>query len=105
MAKSTTTWCRPYRRGKALSTPPLIRSPGLSIRGSDVDAALYYMGRMLYAGEDPLAIARRVVVCAAEDVGLADPHALPTALAAFHACQVIGMPEADLMYVRDSETH
>ncbi|KAJ4468242.1 P-loop containing nucleoside triphosphate hydrolase protein [Lentinula aciculospora] len=64
-----------------------------SVRGSDADAAMYWLARMLSAGEDPLYIARRMVVCASEDIGLADNHALPLAMAAFQACQVIGMPE------------
>ncbi|KAJ4000024.1 P-loop containing nucleoside triphosphate hydrolase protein [Lentinula boryana] len=64
-----------------------------SVRGSDVDAAMYWLARMMSAGEDPLYIARRMVVCASEDIGLADDHALPLAMAALQACQVIGMPE------------
>ncbi|KAJ4498349.1 DNA polymerase III, clamp loader complex, gamma/delta/delta subunit [Lentinula lateritia] len=64
-----------------------------SVRGSDVDAAMYWLARMLSAGEDPLYIARRMVVCASEDIGLADNQALPLAMAALQACQLIGMPE------------
>ncbi|WP_181273446.1 replication-associated recombination protein A [Brevibacterium oceani] len=64
-----------------------------SIRGSDVDAALHYLARMIVAGEDPRFIARRVVVSAAEDIGMADPQALPIAVAASTAVQNIGMPE------------
>lgn len=64
-----------------------------SIRGSDVDAALHYLARMIEAGEDPRFIARRLIISAAEDVGLADPHALPLAVAAADAVQFIGMPE------------
>ncbi|KZT11052.1 P-loop containing nucleoside triphosphate hydrolase protein [Laetiporus sulphureus 93-53] len=64
-----------------------------SVRGSQPSAALYWLARMLTAGEDPLYIARRMVVCASEDIGLADNHALPLAMAAFQACQMIGMPE------------
>ena len=64
-----------------------------SMRGSDPDAALYYLARMLYAGEDPKFIARRIVICASEDVGNADPHALQVAVAAFQAVEFIGMPE------------
>jgi putative ATPase len=64
-----------------------------SMRNSDPDAAVYWLARMLEAGEDPLYIARRVTRFAAEDVGLADPHALQIAVAAFQACQYIGMPE------------
>lgn len=66
-----------------------------SIRGSDADAALYWLGRMLEAGEDPLYIARRLVRCASEDIGLADNTALPLAMSAYHACEKIGMPECD----------
>jgi putative ATPase len=67
-----------------------------SIRGSDVDAALHYLARMVEAGEDPRFIARRLVVHASEDVGLADPTALQAAVAAAHAVQFIGMPEGRL---------
>ena len=67
-----------------------------SIRGSDADAALHYLARMLEAGEDPRFIARRLVILASEDVGLADPTALTTAVAAAQAVQLIGMPEARL---------
>ena len=65
-----------------------------SIRGSDVDAALHYLARMIAAGEDPRFIARRLIVHAAEDIGMADPSALQTAVAAAQAAQLIGMPEA-----------
>lgn len=64
-----------------------------SIRGSDVDAAMHYLARMIEAGEDPRFIARRLIISAAEDVGLADPQALPIAVAAADAVQFIGMPE------------
>ncbi|KAG2145962.1 P-loop containing nucleoside triphosphate hydrolase protein [Suillus bovinus] len=64
-----------------------------SIRGSHGSAAMYWLARMLTGGEDPLYIARRLVVCASEDIGLADARALPLAMAALQACQVIGMPE------------
>jgi putative ATPase len=64
-----------------------------SIRGSDVDAAMHYLARMIEAGEDPRFIARRLIISAAEDVGLADPQALPLAVAAADAVQFIGMPE------------
>jgi putative ATPase len=67
-----------------------------SVRGSDVDASLHYLARMMEAGEDPRFIARRLVILASEDVGLADPTALPTAVAAAQAVQLIGMPEARL---------
>jgi putative ATPase len=64
-----------------------------SMRGSDADAALYWSERLLEAGCDPMLIARRVVIHAAEDVGLANPQALPVAVAAMHAMQNIGLPE------------
>jgi putative ATPase len=67
-----------------------------SVRGSDADAALHYLARMVEAGEDPRFIARRLVILASEDIGLADPTALPTAVAAAQAVQLIGMPEARL---------
>lgn len=65
-----------------------------SMRGSDPDAALYYLAKMLYAGEDPRFIARRIVICAAEDIGVADPMALVLASAALDAVEFVGMPEA-----------
>lgn len=65
-----------------------------SIRGSDIDAGLYWLARMLEAGEDARFIARRLVILASEDVGLADPHALPIATAAAHAVEYVGLPEA-----------
>jgi putative ATPase len=65
-----------------------------SMRGSDVDAALHYLARMIAAGEDPRFIARRLIVHASEDVGMADPTALPTAIAAAHAVEFVGLPEA-----------
>ncbi|WP_338075211.1 replication-associated recombination protein A [Kineococcus vitellinus] len=68
-----------------------------SMRGSDVDAALHYLARMVEAGEDPRFIARRIVISAAEDVGMADPSALQTAVAAMHAVAQIGMPEARIV--------
>jgi putative ATPase len=64
-----------------------------SLRGSDPDAALYWMAKMIYAGEDPLFIARRLVIAASEDVGNADPRALAVATAAYQAVERIGMPE------------
>lgn len=64
-----------------------------SMRGSDPDAALYYLAKMIYAGEDPKFIARRVIICASEDVGNADPHALQVAVSAAEAVNFIGMPE------------
>lgn len=68
-----------------------------SIRGSDVDAALHYLARMLEAGEDPRFVARRIVISAAEDVGMADPTALQAAVAAAQAVQLIGMPEGRIV--------
>jgi len=68
-----------------------------SIRGSDDNAALYWLARMLKGGEDPTYIARRLVRCASEDVGLGDPTALPLAVAAFQGCQLIGKPECDVL--------
>src|SRR5674536_339123 len=67
------------------------------MRGSDVDASLHYLARMLEAGEDPRFIARRIVIAASEDVGMADPTALQTAVAAMHAVAQIGMPEARII--------
>ncbi len=66
------------------------------MRGSDADAALYWLGRMLEAGEDPLYIARRLIRFASEDVGLADPGALVQAVAAFQAAHAVGMPECSV---------
>jgi putative ATPase len=74
----------------------LISALHKSIRGSDPDAALYWLSRMLEAGEDPLYIMRRVLQAAYEDVGLADPFALVEAVSAFHAYQIMGSPEGDL---------
>lgn len=68
-----------------------------SMRGSDVDAALHYLARMVVAGEDPRFIARRIVIAAAEEVGMADPSALTTAVAAAQAVALIGMPEARII--------
>ena len=65
-----------------------------SMRGSNPDAAVYWMAKMLTAGEDPRFIARRIVICASEDVGNADPHALMLAVAALNAVEFVGMPEA-----------
>ena len=67
-----------------------------SIRGSDVDAALHYLARMLVAGEDPRFVARRLVILASEDIGMADPTSLPIAVAAAQTVALIGMPEAQL---------
>lgn len=68
-----------------------------SMRNSDPDAAVYWLARMLEAGEDPLYIARRLIRFSAEDVGLADTHALPLATSAFEACHHIGMPECNVI--------
>lgn len=68
-----------------------------SMRGSDPDAAVYYLAKMLYAGEDIKFIARRIMICAAEDVGMADPQALVVATAAAQAVERIGMPEAQII--------
>lgn len=68
-----------------------------SMRGSDPDAAVYYLARMLYAGEDIKFIARRIMICASEDVGNADPQALQVAVAAAQAVERIGMPEAQII--------
>ena len=68
-----------------------------SMRGSDPDAAVYYLARMLYAGEDIKFIARRIMICAAEDVGLADPQALTVAVSASLAVERVGMPEAKII--------
>ncbi len=67
-----------------------------SVRGSDVDAALHYLARMLVAGEDPRFVARRLVILASEDIGMADPTSLLTAVAAAQTVALIGMPEAQL---------
>ncbi|KAG0005861.1 Werner helicase interacting protein 1 [Entomortierella chlamydospora] len=74
----------------------LISALHKSIRGGDADAALYWLGRMLVAGEEPLYIARRLIRVASEDIGMADSSALPLAIATYQACQLIGMPECDV---------
>ena len=74
----------------------LISALHKSVRNSDADASLYWLARMLEAGEDPLYIARRLVRMAVEDIGLADPQALPLCVAARDAVDFIGMPEGDL---------
>ncbi len=71
-----------------------------SLRGSDPDGAIYWLGRMLAAGEDPLYVARRMVRFASEDVGNADPRALSVALSAMQAFQFVGLPEGDLALVQ-----
>lgn len=68
-----------------------------SMRGSDPDAAVYYLARMLYAGESVTFIARRMMICAAEDVGNADPQALQVAVAAAQAAERVGLPEAQII--------
>lgn len=68
-----------------------------SMRGSDADAALFYLARALYAGETPEFLARRIMICASEDVGMANPSALTVAVAAAQAVQMIGMPEARIL--------
>ena len=68
-----------------------------SIRGSDPDAAVYYLAKMLYAGEDVKFIARRIMICASEDVGNADPHAIMVAVAAAQAVERVGMPESQII--------
>lgn len=67
------------------------------MRGSDPDAAVYYLAKMLYAGEDIRFIARRIMICASEDVGNADPMALTVAVSAAQAVERIGMPEAQII--------
>ena len=67
-----------------------------SVRGSDPDAALYWLARMLEGGEDVRFLCRRIVILASEDIGNADPHALPLAVACFQACEMIGLPECQL---------
>src|SRR5690606_35518785 len=74
----------------------LISALHKSLRGSDVDAALYWLARMLAGGEDPLYVVRRLVRFASEDVGLADPAALPQTLAAWDAYERLGSPEGEL---------
>ena len=68
-----------------------------SMRGSDADATLFYLARALYGGEEPVFLARRIVICAAEDVGLANPNALVVANAAMQAVHAVGMPEARII--------
>ena len=74
----------------------LISALHKSMRNSDPDAAVYWLARMLEAGEDPLYVARRVTRFASEDIGLADPHALEVAVSAYQACHFIGMPECSV---------
>lgn len=74
----------------------LISALHKSMRGSDANASLYYLARMLEAGEDPLYVARRIVRFASEDIGVANSLALPQAVAAFQACQMLGMPECEV---------
>lgn len=74
----------------------LISALHKSMRNSDADASIYWLARMLEAGEDPLYIARRIVRFSSEDVGMADPHALEIAVAAYQACHFIGVPECNV---------
>ncbi|KAF9577852.1 Werner helicase interacting protein 1 [Lunasporangiospora selenospora] len=74
----------------------LISALHKSVRGSDANAALYWLGRMLVAGEEPLYIARRMIRMASEDIGMGDSSALPLAVATYQACQMIGMPECEV---------
>ena len=74
----------------------LISALHKSMRNSDPDAAVYWLARMLEAGEDPLYIARRIVRFASEDIGLAEPNALSMAVAAYQACHFLGMPECNV---------
>lgn len=74
----------------------LISALHKSMRGNDANASLYYLARMLEAGEDPLYVARRLVRFASEDIGVANSLALPQAVAAFQACQMLGMPECEV---------
>lgn len=74
-----------------------------SMRGSDPDAAVYYLARMLEAGEDPVFIARRIMICAAEDVGNADPNAIVVAVNCSMACERIGMPESQIILAQAAE--
>ena len=67
------------------------------MRGSDPDAAVFYLARALYAGEDPEFLARRIMICASEDVGMANPNALLVATAAAEAVRMVGMPEARII--------
>lgn len=75
-----------------------------SIRGSDPDAAVYWLARFLASGEDPRFIARRMVIAAAEDIGLADPMALVIAVAAAQAVEIVGMPEAQIRWQKQQFT-
>ena len=74
-----------------------------SMRGSDPDAAVYYLARMIDAGEDPVFIARRIMICAAEDVGNADPNAIVVAVNCSLACERIGMPESQIILAQAAE--
>ena len=74
-----------------------------SMRGSEPDAAVYYLARMIEAGEDPVFIARRIMICAAEDVGNADPHAITVAVSCSMACERIGMPESQIILAQAAE--
>lgn len=95
VAVATPTRVLPYDKNKDMHYD-IISAFIKSMRGSDPDAALYWMARMLEAGEDPKFIARRILIHASEDVGNADPQAICVASAAFHAAEVIGMPECQI---------
>ena len=75
------------------------------MRGSDPDAALYWLAKMIHAGEDPRFISRRIMICAAEDVGLADPMALVLANAAHQAAEFVGWPEARIPHSRGDDLY
>ncbi|KAJ3128767.1 Werner helicase interacting protein 1 [Nowakowskiella sp. JEL0407] len=75
----------------------LISALHKSVRGSDENAALYWLGRMVYAGDDPLYLARRLIRMASEDIGLADSNALTLAVSTYEACRNVGMPECDVI--------
>lgn len=75
------------------------------MRGSDPDAAVYYLARMLYAGESVTFIARRMMICASEDVGNADPTALQVAVSASLAAERVGMPEAQIILAQGGGLH
>ena len=93
MARSTCTQRAPAGIPSGRARQETIRT---ALRGSDPDAALYWLARMLESGEDPRFIIRRVVICASEDVGNADPQALVVAAAALQAVEFVGLPECQL---------
>lgn len=85
------TYCSRYSRQEHYDCASAFQK---SLRGSDADAAIYYLAKMIAAGEDPRFIARRLIVCSAEDVGNADPQALQLSISAFKAVEILGWPEA-----------